>query len=426
MPREWYKSRHYLHFDPPIGEAGAKKVVSAPTRVASHSFYPFIRYVVKSQKVHFDKADRKVKRKEPKERPISYAAHLDSHIYSYYCSLLSDHYEKHLSTTLWSNSILAFRALGKSNIEFAHDAFQDIGSRRSCCAIAIDIKGFFDNLNHQLLKESWQRLLEKRELPPDHYSIFKSLTRFSYVERDALFESLGISKSNPKRSRTRICSAEEFREKVRKGGLINRNHDKKGIPQGSPISALLSNIYMLNFDEHMAAFAKSCGGSYYRYCDDILIIVPIDIKDTAKAFVRERVSEVELELQESKTETIIFRETPLGLRTQKPLQYLGFTFDGARTHLRSSSLARYQERVNRGVWLAQKSMEKVNSLRLERGEFPRALYLKKLYKRYTHLGRRNFISYGYRAASIMGSRHMRKQLKPNWRRLQEKISNVNA
>lgn len=423
---EWYKSRRYLHFDPPIGEAGAKKVVSAPTRVASHSFYPFIRYVVKSQKVHFDKAERKVKRKEPKERPISYAAHLDSHIYSYYCSLLSDHYEKHLSFTSWSDSVLAFRAIGKSNIEFARDAFQDIASRRSCCAITIDIKGFFDNINHQLLKESWQRLLRKSELPPDHYSVYKSLTRFSYVERDPLFEALGIPKSNPKRGRTRICSAEEFRSKIRKGGLIKRNCDTKGIPQGSPISSLLSNIYMFEFDERISVFASCCGGSYYRYCDDILLIVPIEKAEAAKTLVSAEVTKVKLELQESKTEIIIFRETPLGSKAQKPLQYLGFTFDGTRIHLRSSSLARYQERVNRGLWLARKSMEKVNGLRMERGELPRALYLKKIYKRYSHLGRRNFISYGYRAASIMRSSHIRKQLKPNWQRLREKISDANA
>ena len=43
-------------------------------------------------------------------------------------------------------------ALGKNNIEFANNAFEEIKRRKHCVAIALDISGFFDNLDHQRLK----------------------------------------------------------------------------------------------------------------------------------------------------------------------------------------------------------------------------------------------------------------------------------
>jgi hypothetical protein len=52
------------------------------------------------------------------------------------------------------------------------------------------------------------------------------------------------------------------------------------------------------------------------------------------------------------------------------------------------------------------------------------MFLKKLYKQYSYLGRRNFISYGYRAARIMDSPSINKQLKPHWNRLRERISDA--
>ncbi|MDC7824772.1 reverse transcriptase/maturase family protein [Pseudomonas sp. BLCC-B13] len=422
MPENWYKSRGYLHFDRPINQAAALEIVSSPKTVAKHAFYPFIRYVAQTQKVFFDKNIGKVVKKDPKQRPISYAAHVDSHIYSYYCELLNRAYENHLAKVQWSSAILAFRALGKSNIDFARDAFLDIATRDSCCVIAIDIKGFFDNLDHAHLKNAWQSLLGSSQLPDDHYAVYRSLTKFSFVYRDQVYEALGLSKSNPKQGRKRICEPREFRAKVREGGLIETNKDKKGIPQGSPISAMLSNVYMMGFDEQIHAHVESCGGAYYRYCDDVLLIVPLEKEAEAKALVDLRVNEIGLEIQVAKTETCKFTRSAKGLRSDRPLQYLGFIFDGANIYLRSSSLARYQDRVHRGIWLAKKCMNKVNAKRISRGQLPRSMFLKKLYKRYSYLGRRNFISYGYRAARIMNAPSIKKQLKPHWNRFRERIS----
>ncbi|WP_312975211.1 antiviral reverse transcriptase Drt2 [Stutzerimonas nitrititolerans] len=424
MPEKWYKSRGYLHFDRPINRATALEIVSCSKTVTQHAFYPFIRYVAQTQKVFFDKSIGKVAKKDPKQRPISYAAHVDSHIYSYYCEQLNQAYENHLAKVHWSPAVLAFSTLGKSNIDFARDAFVDIATRDSCCVIAIDIKGFFDNLDHAHLKSSWQALLGASQLPDDHYAVFRSLTKFSFVYRDQVYEALGLSKNNPKQGRKRICEPQEFRTKVRDGGLIETNKDKKGIPQGSPISALLSNVYMMGFDEQIHAYVQSCGGAYYRYCDDVLLIVPLEKEAEAKALVDQRIDAIGLEIQAAKTETCKFKLSAKGLRSDRSLQYLGFVFDGANIYLRSSSLARYQERVHRGIWLAGKCMAKVNAQRISRGQLPRSIFLKKLYKRYSYLGRRNFISYGYRAAKIMNAPSIKKQLKPHWNRLRERISDA--
>lgn len=418
----WFKPRSYLHFDPPISKKNASTLVKDPALVKSHAFYPLIQFSVETQKIRFDRTTNKIERKKPKTRNISYASHLDSHIYSYYNQILNSLYEKALEREGISENVLAFRAQGKSNIHFANQAFCDIASRKECCAIGLDIKGFFDNLDHLQLKKAWADLIGQKKLPQDHYAVFKSITNYSFVDRTSLYKALKIPSTNPKNGRTRICSPEEFRCIVRARKLIKSNKDsKKGIPQGSPISALLSNIYMIDFDKAIQGFVKKINGTYYRYCDDMLIIVPRSDQIRTQNFVYSEIKKLNLEIQKDKNEIRIFKQTNGHLISEKPLQYLGFTFDGRSVLIRSGSLARYYERANRSIRLAKATMEKYNTIRIERGDLPRALHLKKLYKRHTYLGRRNFLSYGYRAAKILNSKSIKKQLRPHWERLRERI-----
>jgi len=92
----WYRPRGYAHFDRPVGQGEAERLVTSPRSVAQHSFYPFLRYVVETRKVEWDRNTRRVAYKDPKKRQISYAAHSDAHIYSYYAHLLSKPYEDRL------------------------------------------------------------------------------------------------------------------------------------------------------------------------------------------------------------------------------------------------------------------------------------------------------------------------------------------
>lgn len=413
----WFRRRGYLHFDRPVGQATALTIVSDPIRVAQRGFFPFLDFDILSTKVKWDDDLKQLMRKR-KERKVAYASHIDSHIYSYYCQLLSLQYEQELAKRDLADCVLAFRALGKSNIHFAAEGFAEIMKRSSSYVLGLDIRGFFDTLDHRILKSAWTSVLGASQLPQDHYAVYKAITRYSMVNLDSVLELLGISKNNPKKGRDRLCTPEEFRDKVRSSDLIRENKDGKGIPQGSSISALLSNIYMLEFDECVNEYVKGLGGRYFRYCDDMLFVLPLAAKVTCEAVIKNAISRYKLEIQDAKTERREFVSRAGRLVTDKPLQYLGFLFDGKNIYLRSASLARYSDRLARGVRVAKATMKKRNRARVARGDEPRPLFIGNLSRRYTYFGRRNFISYGYRAARIMNSQSIRKQLRPLWTKFQ--------
>lgn len=416
----WFRRRRYIHFDLPTNAKQARAITSSPLEVERHAFYPCIYSVVATLKVSRDPTTKKVERKL-KERDIAYAAHMDSHIYSYYAWQLSQLYEKKVAALQLGNSVLAFRALGKSNIDFAGDAFAEILKRGGCDVVAFDIKGFFDNLDHLLLKRAWAAIIGADRLPADHYNVFRSLTRWCRVRKQDLYRQLGISIHNPNGGnvrRRRICTPEEFRRCVRGSVVLERNSTDRGIPQGSPMSAVLSNIYMLNFDERMDEFARSIGARYMRYCDDMIVIGPTGQGASIKAFVQSCITDVKLEIQAEKTEDRVFSANDLGVvSTDKPLQYLGFIFDGKDTRIRSSSMMRYFDRMRRGVSVTKKAAKKRNRRRRLRGDSIRPVHLKTIYRRYSYIGRRNFLSYGQRAAAAMDAKAIRAQLKPLWGKL---------
>lgn len=422
----WFKPRGYAHFDRPVSVAEAERLVTDPRQVARHAFYPFLRYTVSTQKIEKDPVSGLVRYKKPKNRPISFASHVDSHIYSYYASLLSVPYEQMLVAGGVSDSVLAFRSLGKSNIDFANEAFETVKQMGECIAFATDIVSFFDRLDHTVLKRAWARVLGKTELPPDHYAVFKSLTKYAYAVRDQVFAELGLSSSNPPRAADRICTPKEFRERVRANGLVYQHQEKRGIPQGSPISALLSNLYLLEFDQRLHAEITRRSGFYFRYCDDILCVLPSVQADGLFELVERLIGEYGLDINEDKTETSVFTRLGLHLTADRPLQYLGFTFDGRRKLIRSAAFARFSDKMCKGISLAKLTARKHNKLRFVRRQLKEGIWKSLIYERYSHLGRRNFVRYGLRAAQKMKSTEIRRQLKPLWHRLARRLEKANA
>lgn len=413
-----FKPRHYLHFDGPISSTTAGHL-SDPEQVIRHSFYPLIQYQKEAHKVRRNPITDKLET-VTKNRPISYAAHKDSAIYAHYAHTLKERYETVVAGHGLDDVVLAFRANGKNNIYCAKAAFDCIREMGSCVAIALDIEKFFDNIPHDILKIQWCKLLDKEQLPADHYAVYRSITRHTWVDRSELYKLLGISLYNSRKGqRYRLCSAEDFRNIVRPAKIIQKKKAAFGLPQGLPISGLLSNIYMSEFDQMMAQAVALCGGRYFRYCDDMLFIVPTDKQDLILNMAQLGINQLKLTINTKKTEVREFRLTDGVLNSDKPLQYLGFLFDGQRILIRSANLARYSRKVKRGVRLA-KATKKKNSRFWVTGRLT-PLYKKKLYERYSHLGSKNFIRYGHQAADILESQAIRKQLKPLWGRLHRQV-----
>lgn len=399
-------SRSYLHFDYSRNILRNtdfyKNYLTNTKNIESHSFKPFLKVIIETPR--FKKNDKGVRKLSKKKRPILYASHFDSLIYSYYGSELLLAYEKLLESIDIRDSVLAYRKIDKkSNIEFAYDAFRNILDKGECIVVALDVKSFFDNISHKVLKAKWQQALNVERLPNHHYKVYKSLTKYSYVDKQEALNILSISNNKRKKIR-RICNEKVFRNIIRGLNLIRKNIENYGIPQGSPMSGLLSNIAMIDFDIYANKLAKNCGGTYYRYSDDLLFILNKDsniteFKDNISAFLEDQKG-LGLTLNEGKEEIVKFEKKEEDLvsfkyqsKERRNLQYLGFEFTGSKVLIRSSSMSRYHTKLNKGVFNTVKRA-------LGKGSNESLVRRSKLYKRYTHVGNSNFISYAYRSANI--------------------------
>ena len=364
--------KNYPHFDPIISAKDAEALANDPDRVAKHSFFPFLRYVK-----HWTRYAKKGQLGKPKDRPIRYAARRDAYIFSRYRCELSEAYEAELVRLGISDSVLAYRRIptesgdgGKCNIHFARDAILKVRELGDCCVLALDISSYFESLDHAKLKSLWCRMLSKDKLPADHFRVFKAITEYAYVDKLSVYERLGHygDKPHPKTGKMvkgfltpfgripkQLCRGREFQEKIAgengQKSLIEKNFKPFGIPQGAPISDLLANLYLIDFDKEIRQAVDAVGGAYYRYSDDILIAVPGREADW-KAWlvdVQQRIRDhgEKLVIKSDKSAVYLFSRNGVdqsfqrvhGTQGANGLEYLGFRYNGKHAYLRDSTLS---------------------------------------------------------------------------------------
>ncbi len=413
----WYIKKMYPHFDSPLPFEAADRLVKDSTKVASFPFHPFLSYDKKTRQYR-GRDDRSVKK-----RPIKYAAHRDGHIYSYYAKELSRHYEAAIKPLGLDDNVIAYRKNKGNNVDFACVAFDEINRRGSCAALALDISGFFDSIDHENLKKEWSKIIGGGMLPPDHFAVFKALTKWAEVDRDKCYERLRIDTRNPPFP---ICDDKTFRSVVKGRGteydsLVTSNKNAYGIPQGTPMSALLSNIYMIPFDVEMKKLAEEVDCYYRRYSDDILWICPQEHVQLVLSAVDKLLSErgENLVRKEEKTDISIFSDTGEGgITCDKPFQYLGFTYNGNKRLIRSQTLARYWRRLIYATWSVKREARSAE----KQGKAGKP-FRRKLNHEMTHLGHGNFIrNYAYPAQEKMGGRAIRNQLKDHYLRVDAELA----
>ena len=177
-------------------------------------------------------------------------------------------------------------------------AVQAVGKARERCwrndwVIDLDIKGFFDNIDHQLLMKALRRHARRKWM-------------LLYVERWLKAPA-----------------------QLDDGALVERD---KGTPQGGVISPLLSNLFLhYAFDEWMRRNYPSI--PFERYADDGIVHCRSEKQaQWMKKVIERRFAQCKLELNPEKTRIVYCRDDDR--RGEYPIEkfdFLGYTFRARRS-----------------------------------------------------------------------------------------------
>jgi group II intron reverse transcriptase/maturase len=163
----------------------------------------------------------------------------------------------------------------------AHEALEEIRvwtNKGYKFVLDADIKGYFDNINHEkLLNFVHQRISDRK--------ILKLIKK--WLKAGIVYE-----------------------------GVLQEN--EIGTPQGGVISPLLANIYLHEFDKFWTQQTK-VKGKLIRFCDDFVILsTSKEDAEQGLKLVKEKLKELNLQLNAEKTSIVDMRESKEGF------DFLGF------------------------------------------------------------------------------------------------------
>ena len=450
-PKNKLKNKKYVHFDCKKNPKYFENKISNRKWVSKHGFYPFIHYTINFDKYVYSGDGKNFRKKNTKTRHIYYASHIDRYIYQFYGEELNNKYNELAQEYGINKASIAYRNIfkGKCNIHFAKEVIDFISNQKNAFVYVADFTNFFDELNHSYLKEKLVDILKCERLPNEHYAIYKNIINFTYVEKEDILNYKGIDKKEFNKLNQIFDTTQEFQVFKKSRNLNNEKYLKKhkdsdngkkkiGIPQGSSISAVYSNIYMIDFDKYINNYVTSNKGIYRRYCDDIIIVIPLDDKKSDYKKYIKKINDIKLKIpnlniNDDKTSKFIYKEGEfLGVENtnKNHLDYLGFYFDGKVVKIRDKSLFKYYSRMYQKVDIVSKYSVK----------FGRKAFRSRLYKLYSHLGAiprksnsnkgkheyGNFLTYAYKAYDIFGENNNYKniiklQVANHWTNMQRRL-----
>ena len=222
-----------------------------------------------------------------KMRPLGIPAYEDRLVQGVMAGLLNEVYE-----VRFLDCSYGFRPK-RSGHDVVRYINQTIMTKKVNYALEADIKGFFDNVDHDWLMKFLEHDIQDKNF-------------LRYIKR---FLSAGLMEGT------------------------DRTDSDRGTPQGGLISPVLANVYLhyvLDLWFEKAVKPKLRGEAYYvRYADDFLIL--FQYENEARAVMealKSRLSKFSLEVAEDKT-----RILPMGRfkGTKEDFDFLGFTFYNTKT-----------------------------------------------------------------------------------------------
>lgn len=122
------------------------------------------------------------------------------------------------------------------------------------------------------------------------------------------------------------CPAQEKDERGRTTRTTTNRDTRRGIPQGSPLSPLLANLYMRRFilGWHRWSASRKLGAKIVNYADDMVILCRRGTASQALEVMRTLIGKLGLTVNEEKTRVCRAAE--------QPFDFLGYTFGKYYSH----------------------------------------------------------------------------------------------
>lgn len=165
------------------------------------------------------------------------------------------------------------------------------------CFIKLDVSAFYSSINQEKLIKKIKKRIRKPEIIGLIWNAIRT-------------EALSYPIKEKSIRKERIC----------------------GVPEGLPISNTLANIYMIDIDKKYRNIDYI---SYYRYVDDILILVNEDKFSEIKNEISNDISSLGLKLNEKKDEGLI----------RDSFEYLGYVISDDLVTVRKSSILKIEQSI---------------------------------------------------------------------------------
>jgi Reverse transcriptase (RNA-dependent DNA polymerase). len=200
--------------------------------------------------------------------------------------------------------------------------------------------------------------------------VLKNIERYVYIEKSQLLNELNHQIVRRKGKTAYFKSIENFGQFIKRNKYLLKKNQKKVFLKVTSISAVLANVYMIDFDKKVCALLKNLGGMYRRYSDDFIIVIPkekvnrLEFSNIFKKIISLSSTLLHLDIEKEKTRRLSIKygivkdlQKEKCSATTSSLDYLGFIYQNNTVSFRGKTIYKFYYRGRRALESASAGKE---------------------------------------------------------------------